>query len=159
MFKTIFAWINKLINPVKPRDPIIKMYILVRTDLPPIHRAVQGGHAIAKYLLDFYRTNTDNEGRLFFAHKTLAIYQQWTNGVMIYLGVDDELELIKWETKLLSNGVNVASFIEPDWGTPTKTALACISYGDEFSELPLLNMNFETFTSHDIIPECMHNKL
>jgi hypothetical protein len=54
-----------------------KLYVLVRKDLSKSQQAVQGGHAVAEYLL---------RGRL----------SSWDNGTLVYLAVDDEKDLKSW---------------------------------------------------------------
>jgi len=100
-------------------SPKLKMYVLVRKDLAPDHRMVQGGHAVAQYLLD---------------HKE----EHWKNGTMVYVAVDVEADLIIWERKLREAGKKYSSFTEPDWGAPTQTAIACVDTGEIFEGLPLL---------------------
>jgi len=56
-----------------------KLYILVRKDLSKSQQAVQGGHAVAEYLLHGPST-------------------AWTNGTLVYLGVRNENELKFWGT-------------------------------------------------------------
>lgn len=132
MFESVKSWLKKFFS--QPRKPVIKMYVLVRMDMPPIHRAVQAGHAVAAYLIN-------RENPLVATVSEYSSYQVWNNGYMIYLGVKDESELCKWENQLNAMNKKFATFVEPDWeGGPTRTALACISFGEEFSNLPLLNM-------------------
>ena len=133
MFKSVLKWLKRVFTP--KREPVIKMYVLVRTDMPPIHRAVQGMHAVAAYLINGKFTLTaTNRAK---SHSSI-----WSNGYLITLGVDNESELCRWENKLSASGKSFATFVEPDWESgPTKTALACISYGEEFADLPLLSMN------------------
>jgi len=101
--------------------PEVKMYVLVRKDLEPRHRMVQGGHAVAQYLLDH------NE-------------EEWKNGTMVYLAVDNEAQLNTCKSNLKALNKKYSSFSEPDWGeTPTLTAISCVDTGDIFSELRLLN--------------------
>jgi hypothetical protein len=133
MFTSVLKWLKTVFTPSRP--PVIKMYVLVRTDMPPIHRAVQGMHAVAAYLIN--GNNTLVAWSANQSHKST-----WTNGYLITLGVDNEAELCRWENQLSASGKTFATFVEPDWeGGPTKTALACISYGEEFVNLPLLTMN------------------
>jgi len=127
--------------------PVIKMYVLVREDMAPEARMVQGGHAVAQFLLEHagaLQTTTDNG----------KIRDTWNNGYMIYLGVKDEQELSHWEAKLKAAEKAFATFVEPDWGDPTKTALACVDFGEIFAGLELLNLepNEEEF-SEKIVAE------
>jgi len=80
------------------------MYVLVRKDLPGSQPAVQAGHALAQYLIDY----PDNE---------------WTNGTLIYLKVDSEWDLLQWWDKLLYVHPKHSCFREPDIGNEM-TAIA-----------------------------------
>jgi hypothetical protein len=95
----------------------MKMYCLVRHDLSHAQRAVQGGHAIAQYLLE----NPDTE---------------WDNGTLVFLSVLNESELRNWYNKLKTN-TTCSCFIEPDIGHEM-TALATVHTGDTFKELRLM---------------------
>ena len=118
----------------KPRPPVIKMYVLVRRDLEPIHRAVQGGHAVAEYMKTWFHTTP------------------WNNGYMIYLSVANEAELNKWEARLQAAQHRFSTFVEPDWGEPTKTALAFCSTGEIVRGLDLLSMepNSSVYTKYNM---------
>lgn len=48
-----------------------KLYVLIRNDLSNAQKAVQGGHALAQWLIENPYTN-------------------WTNGTLIYLTVKNE---------------------------------------------------------------------
>ena len=96
----------------------MKMYILVRQDLSVPQQAVQGGHALAEYLLKFPDT-------------------QWRNGVLIYLRVPDEFELERWAFKLEEAGIHHIEFREPDIGDEL-TAIAAPTNTRIFSRLKLL---------------------
>lgn len=72
----------------------MKMYVLVRKDLTNAQQAVQGGHALAQFILN---NNTD-----------------WNNGTLVYLGVRDEVQLMKQSYKLKLDGINVEEWREPD---------------------------------------------
>lgn len=52
----------------------MKLYVLIRKDMPKAYQAVQGGHAVAQWLID----NPENG---------------WNNHTLIYLGVPSEAEL------------------------------------------------------------------
>ena len=54
-----------------------KLYVLVRKDLSKSQQAIQGGHAVAEYLL---------RGRLL----------SWDNGTLVYLAIHDEEDLKSW---------------------------------------------------------------
>jgi len=125
----------------KPK--VIKMYVLVREDMDPINRTVQAGHAVAEYL----QTHT-----AVAMHPEEDIETPWRNGYMIYLGVENEIELSKWEAKLQASEKKFATFVEPDWGEPTKTALACVDFGEIFQDLPLLSLEVnEGESSSDVV--------
>jgi hypothetical protein len=72
------------------------MYILVRNDLDPTYRMVQGMHAVARYAQTYVPSGTI-----------------W-NGTMVCLAVKNEGELIRWISKIESRGEIVSSFQEPD---------------------------------------------
>ena len=79
------------------------LYILISNELDPIYGAVQGGHAVAEWLLE----NSN---------------PKWTNDYLIYLSVDIE----KWKKDLwrFSPGeFQWTWFDEPDLGNKT-TAIA-----------------------------------
>ena len=75
-----------------------KMYVLVRKDLEPIYRMVQGGHAIAEYSL---RGDQDT-------------YKEWNNSTVVFLGVKNEDALKLWSLKLAKKGRIYTGFREPD---------------------------------------------
>jgi len=131
---SVLNWLTIKIKQSEPKIPkpeLIKMYVLVRMDLPPIHRAVQAGHAVAEYFMrDLPKQAINKNGELV----------NWYNGYIIYLGISDENELNKWKCELDSMEKKFATFLEPDWGVPQETALACISFGHEFEALPLLTL-------------------
>jgi hypothetical protein len=123
----------------KPR--VIKMYVLVREDLDPINRAVQAGHAVAEYMQIHTPSANDDSGNRHL----------WRNGYMIYLGVKNEQELSVWEAKLCAAQKRFATFVEPDWGEPTKTALACVDFGNIFEELPLMSLASNEESTSDVV--------
>lgn len=108
----------------------MKLFIIVRDDLVPpwfknptdvqkaIYKGVQGGHALAAWLLT---------GPLC----------KWANGTLIYLKVKDEKELKELQAQILGSGLPCVPFHEPDIGDEI-TAFA--TYGAEqfVSKLPLL---------------------
>lgn len=101
----------------------MKMYVIVRKDLPGAQPAVQAGHALAEYLLEQEH--------------------EWRNGTLIYLAVDNEDELHHWYDK--ANAITKGKFEgfwEPDMGNQM-TAFAAYDYSDKrlenlFKSLPLL---------------------
>ena len=72
-----------------------KLYVLVRKDLSKSQQAVQGGHAVAEYLL---------RGRL----------SSWDNGTLIYLAMEDEYDLKSWGEIFDIMGAWWVPFREPD---------------------------------------------
>lgn len=79
-----------------------KLYILTDKTLDPIYSAVQGGHAVANWLLEHY--NIMNNG---------DIYWEWNNDYLIYLSVDID----EWFKKLLKFDPDYSAwtyFREPD---------------------------------------------
>lgn len=68
-----------------------RLYVLVSKRLNPIYGCVQGGHAVAQWLLD----NPN---------------QKWNNQYLIYLWADTD----KWTSKFDSLGIKYSAFKEPD---------------------------------------------
>ena len=95
----------------------MKLFVLTRRDLSPEQRAVQSGHSLAEFLLN-YKTN-------------------WDNGTLIYLGVENEEELKKWIFKLDRKNIRYSIFREPDIGNQI-TSLATDHQSRLFSKLKLL---------------------
>lgn len=93
------------------------MYVLVRKDLTKAQQAVQGGHALAQFLLNH------------FSH--------WENGTLIYLGVRSERQLVNWIRKLDRKQIDVAIWKEPDMNDQI-TAIATHSNEDVFRNLNCL---------------------
>lgn len=62
-----------------------KLYILIDKNLDPIYGAVQGGHAVAEWLLQHWQINKEG----------YPIWD-WENEYLIYLSVDIE----QWKEKL-----------------------------------------------------------
>ena len=98
----------------------MKLYILIRKDLPPAYRACQAGHALAEFML---------------RQPTQA--QEWGNHTLIYLETEDEEELKFWGDKLTYKEIAWEGFKEPDLDHQL-TAIACYSDGKIFSKLKLL---------------------
>ena len=79
-----------------------RLYVLIDQSLDPVYGCVQGGHAVAQYLLDNKET------------------QDWNNNYLIYLYADIE----KWSRKLMRLNRKFSMFREPDLGnTPTAIAI------------------------------------
>ena len=72
-----------------------KLYVLVRKNLSKSQQAVQGGHAVAEYLLH-YRLSS------------------WDNGTLIYLAAKDEEDLKSWGELFHLMYVDHVGFKEPD---------------------------------------------
>jgi hypothetical protein len=92
-----------------------KLYVLVSKKLPSVYGCVQGGHAVAQWLLD----NPE---------------QSWDNGYLIYLHADVE----KWQQKLDTLNVDYSHFCEPDLDN-LLTAIAVLSDGKLFRNLKLVS--------------------
>ena len=72
-----------------------KLYIIIRDDLTPAHKAVQGGHAVAAWMSKFN-------------------YNLWNNGTLIYVTVPNEQWLYLWKGKLEALDLVFAEWYEPD---------------------------------------------
>lgn len=95
-----------------PKQNGPRLYILVSKDLDPVYGCVQGGHAVAQWLLEH------DSG--------------WRNNYLIYLYADID----KWGCKL--NGCDKCSYWrEPDLGNKL-TAIAVESDGKIFKNLKLV---------------------
>jgi hypothetical protein len=81
----------------------MKLFVLVRKDLSTIQQAVQAGHAIAEFMKEHRDT-------------------LWTNGTLVYLGVNDLDHLTYWGGRLKDEGISHSVFFEPD--VSSETALA-----------------------------------
>lgn len=89
-----------------------RLYVLVNNHLSTVYGCVQGGHAVAQYLID----NSD---------------QTWGNQHLIYLSADT----VEWARKLNEMGVPHSEWREPDMDN-FLTAIACRDdSGTLFSEL------------------------
>jgi hypothetical protein len=126
-----------------------RMFVLVRTDLPYVHQAVQAGHAVAQYFVDgntrdvvFDPSIHDRIDNEYYSPSQYGKTVEWCNGTLIYLAVPNELELMKWQYKLNNWNHPYSMFYEPDWGSePTATALATLGFRGDFSELRTIRMN------------------
>lgn len=95
-----------------------KLYVVVRKDLSKAQQAVQGGHALAEYVL----RNRDTD---------------WDNGTLVYLGIRDENELIDLTKKLDCDRICHTRFREPDIGDQM-TAIASLGNNDHFKYMRLI---------------------
>lgn len=93
-----------------------RLYVIVRKDLSESYRAVQAGHAVAEWLL----------------HD-----QTWKNETLIYLGVEDESDLLRWADRLNFKGIKYTGFNEPDINNEL-TAIATVCNDRVFNRLELL---------------------
>lgn len=79
-----------------------KLYILTDNTLDPIYASVQGGHAVAEWLLEHWQLNKEGDPEW-----------KWNNDYLIYLSVDID----KWYKKLRiydPNHFRWCYFKEPD---------------------------------------------
>lgn len=89
-----------------------RLYVLVNPKLNTVYGCVQGGHAVAQFLLEHPE-------------------QDWDNQFLIYLHADP----YAWIKPLRKKGVDFSVFREPDLGNAI-TALACQDdTGELFKEL------------------------
>ena len=100
------------------RRKMHKLYVIIRDDLSGPQKAVQGGHALAQYLIE---------------HPDA----KWTNGTLIYLTVRNLQMLNFWREKCIANGLSISVFREPDLNNEM-TAFACLSDNGIFKKLKLL---------------------
>ncbi len=96
----------------------LKLFVLIRKDLSPSQRAVQAGHAVAEFLLRVPDT-------------------KWSNGTLVYLGVDNEEQLNRWMYKLDFKNIEWIGFKEPDIGNQL-TAIASVGNDKIYSKLKLI---------------------
>lgn len=85
-----------------------RLYVLVNKKLAPIYGCVQGGHAVAQFMLE----NPN---------------QKWNNEFLIYLYADTD----KWAYKLQKQGVKCSIFREPD----LNNSITAIAVQDDSGEL------------------------
>jgi len=90
----------------------------VRRDLSQEQQAVQAGHAVAEYLI---------------CHKNI----EWNNGILVYLGVKNEIDLQKWMFRLILEEAPWICFMEPDMDNE-KTAIASVYDESFFKNLQVL---------------------
>ena len=90
------------------------LYVLIDDKLEPIYGCVQGGHAVAQWLL-----NHPN--------------QKWNNNYLIYLSAKIEY----WKDKLRFLDIDFTQFNEPDLDNRT-TALSVFGNDKLFKKLKLI---------------------
>lgn len=93
-----------------------RLYVLIDKNLDPVYGCVQGGHAVAQWLLEHPE-------------------QKWNNSYLIYLNADIE----KWNNTLIYKGIDFSRFYEPDLGGRC-TAIAAESDGRIFKNLKLVKV-------------------
>ena len=91
-----------------------RLYVLISNKLPSIYGCVQGGHAVAQYLLEHPK-------------------QQWNNQYLIYVYADVD----NWKKKLDKYCIDYSLFREPDLGDAL-TAIAVEDEGKLFRNLKLV---------------------
>jgi hypothetical protein len=75
----------------------MKLYVVVRADLPPAQQAVQAGHALAE-----------------FGIVRPIEFRTWRNGTLVYLAVPGELDVLALGQALEHHGEAFALNREPD---------------------------------------------
>ena len=93
-----------------------KLYVLIDESLDTVYGCVQGGHAVAQWLIEH------NQG--------------WRNEYLIYLSA----VVKKWKTKLSQFGIDYTEFKEPDLDNKT-TSLAVLGHDNLFKKLNLISAN------------------
>jgi len=89
-----------------------KLYVLIDKTLRPVYGCVQGGHAVAQWMLE---------------HK---YSRQWENEYLIYLRADVKL----WKRKLEALDIDYSVFMEPDLDNRI-TAIAVHGHEELFKNL------------------------
>lgn len=104
--------VNDMVIEYMPKQNDPRLYVLVSKDLDPVYGCVQGGHAVAQWLLEH------DSG--------------WRNNYLIYLYADID----KWGCKLNEHD-KCSYWREPDLGNKL-TAIAVESDGKMFKNLKLV---------------------
>ena len=91
-----------------------RLYVLISNKLDSIYGCVQGGHAVAEWLL---------------THPN----QEWNNNYLIYVSADVD----KWKSRLNIMNIDYTEFKEPDLDYQT-TALAVLNNDKMFKKLKLI---------------------
>jgi len=97
-----------------------RLYVLVRQDLKYSSPAVQAGHCVAEFCLG--------------AHSA----PKWGNQTLIYLGVKNLNELLRWCFKLGQKNIDFVSFSEPDMDNEMTAIAALVDNEKVFKNLKLL---------------------
>lgn len=92
-----------------------RLYVLIDENLDPVYGCVQGGHAVAQWLID---------------HPD----QKWNNSYLIYLKCD----INKWKEKLEKYDIDFSKFYEPDLDNKL-TSIAIEDSGRLFKHLKLIS--------------------
>ena len=88
-----------------------RLYVLIDKSLEPVYGCVQGGHAVAQWLLEHPE-------------------QKWNNSYLIYL----RCNLYSMQRRLIRIGKDFSIFKEPDLNNKI-TAIACEDSGRTFRNL------------------------
>ncbi len=88
-----------------------RLYVIIDESLDPVYGCVQGGHAVAQYLIEHGQVD-------------------WNNEYLIYLYGNTEY----WKVVLEMKGMKFVSFCEPDLDNKL-TALAVVNNGSMFKKL------------------------
>jgi hypothetical protein len=96
----------------------MKLFVITRKDLSNSQQAVQAGHAVAEFLLRGPKTN-------------------WSNGTLVYLGVENKKELDRLQFKLDIEDIPYIKFVEPDMNDEV-TAIATDVFSKPLKKLRLL---------------------
>lgn len=91
-----------------------RLYVLISNKLDSIYGCVQGGHAVAEWLL---------------SHP----HQEWNNNYLIYVSAD----ITQWKRKLDILEIDYTEFKEPDLNNEI-TALAVLNNDKLFKKLQLI---------------------
>ena len=96
-----------------------RLYVLIDENLEPVYGCVQGGHAVAQWILEHPE-------------------QKWNNSYLIYLSADID----KWRRKLDMKNIDYSEFVEPDLDYQV-TAIAIENDGRLFRDLNTIKVRRE----------------
>lgn len=96
-----------------------RLYVLIDENLEPVYGCVQGGHAVAQWILEHPE-------------------QKWNNSYLIYLSADID----KWRRKLDMKNIDYSEFVEPDLDYQV-TAIAIENDGRLFRDLNTIKVRKE----------------